>query len=48
MEQKAYGKQLFFSRLQMIPVREEPAAEQKPELRETQNREQASRRRKAK
>ncbi|NYZ60229.1 hypothetical protein H0O01_00860 [Candidatus Micrarchaeota archaeon] len=26
-----YGKPLFFSKLQMIPVKEEPVAEQKPE-----------------
>ena len=34
-EQKTYGKPLFFSKLQMIPVKVEPAAEQeiKPETR---------------
>jgi len=31
MEQKSYGKPLFFSKLQMIPVKVEPVEEQKPE-----------------
>ncbi len=31
-EQKAYGKPLFFSKLQMIPVKTEPVEEQKPEI----------------
>ncbi len=39
MEQKTYGKPLFFSKLQMIPVKNEPVEEQKTETkRETGSR----------
>lgn len=31
-EQKTYGKPLFFSKLQMIPVKVEPVEEVKPEV----------------
>ncbi len=36
--QKAYGKPLFFSKLQMIPVKNEPVEEQKQETKPARRR----------
>lgn len=36
--QKSYGKPLFFSKLHMVPVKEEPVEEQKAGAKRTGNR----------